>query len=274
MRAPWALLAVLALHGVTARAQTLEGLRPETRDTARPGERIRVSTAPAGPWQPPVRLMGASADSVALGATGLTTSVPRGAIQRVQVSRRSGARGAKSGGLIGASVGLVAFTAAAAVGCGDGECEGGSVATWIATAVAFMALPAGVGAGIGAAGRRQAWKEAALPAGPASPVRRAHESADSTLVSLFTLPDTVAKRELERLRERLVAAGVAVRNGHEPLTLAGPGRGPTQVRYFSERDRERAEALAFWLGRVLSRTTATARQVGVPAGELHVWVGR
>ncbi len=275
MRALLLVLATVALHPVVAGAQRPDATRSEPRNTARPGERLRLITSPDGPWQT-ARFLQASADSVFLGGSDgwLRAGVPRASVERIQVMRPS-LRGAAVGAGIGGAlaVAVVGPLLAGASSCKD--CE--APAAWPLVVAGLVAIPAAVGAVIGGLLQPRFWRDGSLPAvaaarpGAAAPASPALSAAPS--IYIFTGPEMDAGMVSE-LGQRLAAAGVHVA---DTRATKEPWPGPGEVRYFDERETERAEALAFWLARAFSRPDLSARlrrDASVPRGELQVWLPR
>ncbi len=275
MRALLLVLATLAMHPVVAVAQQPDAARREPRDTARLGERLRLIMAPGGPWQT-ARFLEASEDSVFLGGGGgwLRAAAPRASVERIQVMRPS-LRGAAAGAGVAGALGL-AFVGLAVVGASScNDCE--APAAWPLVAAGFAAIPAAVGAVIGGLLQPRSWRDVSLPAvaparrGAAAPASPALSAAPSIYV--FHGPE-MDPSMVSELGQRLAAAGVHVADTRATKE-ALPG--PAEVRYFDERDTERAEALAFWLARTFSRPDLSARlrrDASVPRGELQVWLPR
>ncbi len=270
MRALALLVAALTLAPGAA-AQQPEPAGPAPGDTARPGDPIRFATSPAGPWRT-LRFVGASPDSVFLGASGgwLRTGVSRTAVGRVQVLRPSG-RGAVAGAGAGAVVGGI-IAGLLWLPLTRSPSFDLSASDAIAVGLALVAIPAGIGALLGQHERPQAWRDGVLPAGPVTAPGPA-DGVPVVSVYLFAGRDVESGR-LEELGRRLAAAGVGLGRGE--TSLAEPWPAPTEVRYFAGRDAETAEALAFWLARVLSQPTRTRLQRVASAfpGELQVWLAR
>ncbi len=117
----------VALGGCAANPGPERGVAPASSAAPqlRAGDRVRVTARAWGLDSDIVTLAGLSADSVALGTPARVTSVPLGALERVEVSKGRGPSrskiGAGKGALIGAAVGGL-WAGLTLAFCEDYEC--------------------------------------------------------------------------------------------------------------------------------------------------------